>query len=266
MIRHTVKWLYQVLWMASLIVCVGVLVYLFTLPDVSNLETHNPTRTSLMELRENQARAAGRTLHSDLRWLPILEMSPNLVHAALISEDDTFYQHKGIDWAQVQEALRINWQKRRFAYGGSTITQQLARTLYLSPRKNLLRKAKEALITLQLERHLSKERILEIYLNVVEWGKGIYGAEAASQAYFHKSAADLTPDEAVSLVSILPSPRRWNPLSEKAYMARRRTQLIDRMRREGYLPQEQSEETAIFNLDQLQGTEFMVQPDSATQP
>src|SRR5439155_17227406 len=134
--------------------------------------------------------------------------------------------------------VKLDWEKKRFVYGGSTLTQQLARSLYLSPRKNLLRKAKEALITFLLESYLSKKRILELYLNVVEWGRGVYGAEAAAQAYFQKPASDLTADEAAALVSILPSPRRWNPASERAFIAGRRTRLVARMRAAGYLPVE----------------------------
>jgi monofunctional biosynthetic peptidoglycan transglycosylase len=130
--------------------------------------------------------------------------------------------------------VKINWQKKRYAYGGSTISQQLARTLFLSPKKNLARKLKEALLTVRLEHALSKHRILEIYLNVIEWGRGIYGAEAAAEFYFNKSAAALTPDEAVALASILPSPRRWSPMGEQAFMARRRTQLRERLERAGY--------------------------------
>ncbi len=261
MVLRTVRWLHRFFWTLVLLASAGALAYLLRLPDVRILQTENPTHTSLMSLREEQAKTAGKKLKSRLTWMPLSQMSPHLAHAALISEDDTFYKHKGIDWVQMKEAVRINWERRKFAYGGSTITQQLARTLYLSPRKNLLRKAKEALITLQLERSLSKERILELYLNVVEWGKGIYGAEAASQAYFQKSAADLTPDEAVSLVSVLPSPRRWNPLSEKSFMARRRTQLLERMRREGYLPENETNETAVFDLDELQGGTFITPVD-----
>lgn len=229
---------------------VALAVYLFALPDVSILKTNNPASTSLMHRREMQ----NPKLKSKMVWMPLDKISPHLVHAAVLSEDDTFYQHHGFDLEQIKEAIRINWEKKRYAYGGSTITQQLARTLYLSPQKNMLRKSKEALITWQLEKHLSKKRILEIYLNVIEWGKGIYGAEAAARTYFDKSAADLTPDESVALVSVLPSPRRWSPISEKAFMARRRTQLTERMRRAGYLPEE--EETAVFDLDELQGGEI----------
>ena len=213
-----------------------IVMYLLWLPYVPRLVKHNPTSTAFMRLRQAQAKQAKIRLTSVMIWKPLSEISPNLIHAVIISEDDTFYQHHGIDWEQIVEAMRRNWQEKRYAYGGSTITQQLARTLYLSPHKSLLRKAKEAEIALWMECVLKKNRILELYLNTVEWGKGLYGAEAAAQFYFHTPATALTPDEAISLVSILPSPRRWNPLSEKEYMARRRSQLFDRMQRAGYLP------------------------------
>ena len=216
----------------------GLVIYILWLPNVPWLAHHNPKKTSFMRLREVQAIKAKQPVKSTLLWKPLSEISPNLLHAVIISEDDTFYQHHGIDWDQIVEAMRRNWREKRYAYGGSTITQQLARTIYLSPRKSLLRKIKEALIALWMERILTKKRILELYLNTVEWGKGIYGAEAAAQFYFNKPAMALTPDEAISLASILPSPRRWSPLSEKAFMARRRSQLLQRMQIAGYLPSE----------------------------
>src|SRR5579872_3519701 len=199
----------------------GCLGYLLWLPDVPGLQHHNPPTTSLMQLRENQAAQAGKKLHEEKVWRDLHSISPYLVHAVIMAEDDTFYQHNGFDFEQIQIAFHRDWAKKKFVYGGSTLTQQLARTLYLSPQKNLLRKAKEAAITLELEHDLPKNRILELYLNVAEWGRGIYGAEAAARHYYGTSAEDLTPDEAVSLASILPSPRRWSPLSEKAFMARR---------------------------------------------
>lgn len=214
----------------------GLLLYLCWLPWIPALKTHNPKTTSLRQLREAQAREKGRRAHSQMIWMPLTRISPNLVHAVLLAEDDTFYQHHGFDFEQLAIAVQKDWAQKRFVYGGSTITQQLARTLYLSPRKNVLRKAKEAVITLWLEAVLPKRRILELYLNVVEWGPNLYGAEAAAQDYFHKSASDLTPDEGVALASILPSPRRWSPVSERAFMARRRTLLLERMRQAGYIP------------------------------
>src|ERR1700761_9312805 len=122
--------------------------YLLWLPDVRLLVQQNPTHTALMQLREDQARQAGQQPHSVMHWRSLDDISPNLIHAVITSEDDTFYEHGGFDLEQIQVAVQRDWQKRHFVYGGSTITQQLARTLYLSPRKNLFRKAKEAMITI----------------------------------------------------------------------------------------------------------------------
>jgi len=215
---------------------VGFLIYLLWPYNVIALRRHNPRTTALIELRKKEARAAHRRMKPDMAWKSLGQISPNLAHAVLLAEDDTFYKHHGFDFEQIQIALAENLEKQKFAYGGSTITQQLARTLYLRPRKSLLRKAKEAVLTVYLEVALSKRRILELYLNVVEWGPGIFGAEAAAQYYFWKPAMDLTPDEAVALASILPSPRRWSPFSEQAFMARRRIQLMERMQKAGYVP------------------------------
>jgi len=128
-----------------------------------------------------------------------------------------------------------NIKRRRFAFGGSTITQQTARNLYLSPSKNPLRKLKEMLIARRLERELGKRRILEIYLNIAEWGRGIFGAEAAARAYFGKSAAALDPEEAAALAAVLPSPRRWNPAAPGRYVSMRSETILDRMRHSGFL-------------------------------
>ena len=214
----------------------GFLIYLLWPYNVLTLRRHNPRTTALIELRKQESRAAHRRMKPEMIWKSLGQISPNLIHAVFLAEDDTFYQHHGFDFEQIQIALAEDLEKQKFAYGGSTITQQLARTLYLRPRKSILRKAKEAVLTVYLEHLLTKKRILELYLNVVEWGPGIFGAQAASEYYFLKPAAELSPDEAVALASILPSPRRWSPFSEKAFMARRRIQLMGRMQKAGYAP------------------------------
>lgn len=217
------------------------LVYLFWLPYVPKLATENPKTSAILERRARQAQKAGKKHNPKMIWRNLNQISPNLVHAVYLAEDDTFYQHHGFDLEQIKIAIKINWEKKKYAYGGSTITQQLARTLYLSPSKNLLRKAKEALITVWMERSLPKKRIFEIYLNVVEWGDGIYGAEAAAQHYYGKSAAEITADEAVALASILPSPRKWSPHRVTHFMQRRRSNLLSRMKLDGFLTEEEKE-------------------------
>ena len=228
--------------------------YLCDLPDIKTLQAQNPSTFAFRQLREEQARKAGKSPHSVQQWRPIQFISPYLRQAVLLAEDDRFYQHEGFDLEQIRNAIQTDWQRQKFAYGGSTLTQQLARTLYLTPKKNLLRKMKEAIITWQLERHLTKRRILELYLNVVEWGPGIYGAEAASRHFFNKGADGLTPEEAVALAAILPSPRRWNPLSQKGFMNKRKTILYNRMVAAGHIPvQVSSGSVPLLDVEHLVG-------------
>ena len=230
----------------KLLVAAGIvsLLYVFWLPDVAPLKRSNPNTTSFIELRRAQARRAGKKFVPRMTWVPWERICEHLKHAVFVAEDDTFYRHHGVDWGSVKAALDKDWEMKRFAYGGSTITQQVARNLYLSPSKNPLRKLKELLIARRLERVLGKRRIFEIYLNIAEWGKGIYGAEAAAQAYFGKSAADLSADEAVALAVVLPNPRRWSPARKGSYVERNMRRVMTRMRASGFLPEEVPEAAA----------------------
>ena len=159
-----------------------------------------------------------------------------MVPAVIISEDDMFYLHKGVDWEALREAMKYNIEKRRPARGASTITQQLARNLFLSPSKNPLRKIKEYLIARRLEKALSKRRILELYLNVAEWGPGIYGAQEACRTYYGKEASEVGPEESAALAAALPSPRKLNPARPpRKRLLRRREVILERMRKAGYL-------------------------------
>ena len=212
--------------------------YVLWLPDVSALKKKNPKVTSCMLIKERQAAAKGKKLGRDMIWTDWDGISENLKHAVLVAEDDTFYRHKGVEWESMRRALMTDWKTRSLARGGSTITQQVAKNLYLSPSKNPLRKIKEILIARRLEKSLGKRRIFEIYLNIAEWGKGIYGAQAASKAYFGKNASDLTPEEAAALAAVLPSPRRYSPTKGTRFMEKRKSQIVGRMRASGYLPDE----------------------------
>jgi monofunctional biosynthetic peptidoglycan transglycosylase len=205
------------------------LYWLVTFPDVAGLAKTNPSSTALIESRMAEARAQGRPSKPLWSWVPLSRISPYLQRAVIVAEDASFYQHEGFDWQGIKEAAARNLEAGKLQRGGSTITQQLAKNLYLSSQKNLLRKANEALITRSLERHLSKKRILELYLNVAEWGRGVYGAEAAAQHHFGKSAQDLTQGEAALLAAILPSPRRYDPLRMTPYLSKRRDQILQRM-------------------------------------
>jgi monofunctional biosynthetic peptidoglycan transglycosylase len=195
--------------------------YLLLMPDLSRLKKENPKKTALMEYREKVSRERRRRFRIDQRWVSFSKISPYLVKAVLIAEDDKFWGHEGFDYEAIQKALEKDLKAKRFKFGGSTITQQLARNLYLSPEKSLIRKVSEALITRRMEKVLSKKRILELYLNVTEWGDGIFGAEAASRHYYRKSASELTAEEATRLASVLPNPRKYNPAGDQRYVINR---------------------------------------------
>jgi len=177
------------------------------LPNAEEIKNFQPPTTVNPErLNWNK-----RTTDSVRIWAPLKRLSPYLQKAVIISEDDVFYQHDGVNYETMQEAFRVNWEKGRYVRGASTLTMQLARNAFLHKRKTLLRKVRELVLARRLEENLSKSRILELYLNVVEWGEGIYGAEAASRYYFGKSAANLNLSEATLLASMLPNPKIFNP-------------------------------------------------------
>ncbi len=174
-----------------------------------------------MEYRERASREKRRRYRVYQVWTPFSKISPYLVKAVLIAEDDKFWEHEGFDYEAIEKALERDLKAKKFKFGGSTITQQLARNLYLSPEKSLIRKISEAAITWRMEKILSKKRILEIYLNVVEWGDGIFGAEAASRYYYGKSSSELTPEEAARLASVLPNPRKYKAAGDQRYVINR---------------------------------------------
>jgi monofunctional glycosyltransferase len=200
-----------------------------TLPDVRVLRTQNPQTTAFIELRARQARDKGEPVRRVQRWVNYSRISSYLKSAVLTAEDSAFWQHEGVDYKQLKESMEINLERMEFARGASTITQQLAKNLYLSPSKNPIRKMRELLIARRLEAELSKQRILELYLNVIEWGNGIYGAEAAARSYFGKSAADLTPQESALLAAAITSPRVFDPGKPSVRLRLRQEMVLRRM-------------------------------------
>jgi len=206
----------------------GVYIYL-TLPDVRFLASTNPATTAFIELRAREARSRGRTPRRLQRWMPYGRISPNLTRAVLVAEDARFWRHDGVDYEELRESMEVNIERREFTRGASTITQQLAKNLYLSPSKNPIRKVRELLIARRLEAELDKRRILELYLNVVEWGDGIYGAEAAARAHFGKSAFQLGPAESGLLAAALVNPRLLNPGRPSARLLNRQQLILRRM-------------------------------------
>jgi monofunctional biosynthetic peptidoglycan transglycosylase len=205
-----------------------------TFPDVAKLATERPTTTAFMEQRKETLRDEGKSDALEWRWVAYGKISPYLRRGVLVAEDNAFYEHEGVDVDAMKEAFERDWKRRKLTHGGSTITQQLAKNLYLSPSRNPLRKVREYLIARALEKHLTKKRILEIYLNVVEMGERVYGAEAASRHYFGKSASALTTREAALLAGCLPNPRVMNPGSPNKRLRARQRMILSRMKRWGY--------------------------------
>ncbi len=195
--------------------------------EVWSLSLHNP-KTSAFIQRYLKTCNNPCTFQQD--WKPLAEISKNLQEAVLIGEDDAFFEHDGIDAEAIKESIELNLKKKKFVRGGSTLTQQLAKNLYLSPSKNPWRKAKEIMLAMLMEKMLSKQRILEIYLNIIEWGKGIYGAQAASEYYFKKNASALAAPEAAYLSAIIPNPALYT--SAWTRRAQGRKNII--LRRMGY--------------------------------
>ena len=217
----------------------GGLLFWLTLPDVTWLIKENPQETAMMRFRAEQARQKGIKARRHWKRVPLSRISPFLIQAVLIAEDDKFFEHEGFDWASMRKALETNMEKKRVRRGGSTITQQLAKNLFLDPGQSIWRKLREAAIAWMLERDLSKKRILELYLNLIEWGDDIYGAEAAAQIYFKCPAAGLSLSQAIRLASVLPNPHRFSALgTANTRMNRKRKIIAMRMLRRSWIQQE----------------------------
>lgn len=205
----------------------------FSLPGYSihELKKKNPTTTALMEQRISEKDGNLKIVQ---KWIPLTRISQHMIHAIIVAEDGTFYEHGGVDWYEVQESFERNLEEGRAVRGASTITQQLAKNLYLSTSKNPLRKLQELIITLRMERILKKNRILEIYLNSIEWGEGISGVEAASQKYFGKSAGSLERWEAARLAAVVPSPLKHKPSENTRWLNFRTNIVLNRMEARGW--------------------------------
>lgn len=225
-----------------------------TLPfgEIDDLRKANPGVTAFMREHEASARSRRRAFYRFQKWIPYDKIPKHVTDAIVVAEDGTFWSHSGFDWFEFKESLKRNIGEGRAARGASTITQQLVKNLFLSSSKNPLRKLREWILTFYMERTLTKSRILEIYLNVIEWGEGVYGIEAASQLYFNKSASDLTRDEATRLAAIIPSPKRHGANEDSQYVARRAQVILQRMKARGMIPVTSvSRDASALNEDSL---------------
>jgi monofunctional biosynthetic peptidoglycan transglycosylase len=239
----------------------GISAYLYlSFPDIESLKKQNPKKTSFMEYMEKEWKKSGKKYRIQQRWVSLSRISPYLIKAVLIAEDDKFWGHEGFDYEAIQKAIEKDIKAKKFKSGGSTISQQLAKNLYLSPSKNPLRKIAEATITWRMEKVLSKKRVLELYLNVAEWGDGgIFGIEAASRNYYGKSASALTPEEAARLASVLPNPRKYNPLGESRYVENRSRIIYNIMVKRGIVVPEYEE---ITKPDESEGPPETMKPQT----
>ena len=233
----------------------------FVYPDIDALKEVRPIPTAFMQYRENEWADKNRDMQITHKWVSMRNISPNIIKAVLIGEDDGFWKHDGFDVKGMENALERSIKKGTLA-GGSTISQQLSKNLYLSPSKNPVRKIKEAILTWRIEKKLSKRRILEIYLNVAEWGDGIFGIEAAARHYYHKSAKNLTALEASRLAAVLPNPIRYNPTGSQKYVKNRSRIILKIMKRRGVIQSIYKEVMTIPKEDAAQSSETNTSFDS----
>jgi monofunctional biosynthetic peptidoglycan transglycosylase len=215
--------------LGALALAAGAALFWLTLPDVRPLAREWPKTTAFMERRKAELASRGESARLEWTPVPLARISPRLARAAVVAEDARFWSHDGVDWEAVRDAAERDWEEKELGHGASTITQQLAKNLYLSPSRSPFRKLREWTIARRLEAALPKKRILELYLNVIELGRRTYGAEAASRRYFGKAASDLTDLEAATLAAIIPSPRIYDPVRHAQRVERRARRILRRM-------------------------------------
>jgi len=226
MLKFMLSWTWRVLLLALIVLAA---LQFWFLVHVWYWNSHNPESTAYMRarleiLREDHPRARLRQ-----QWVPYQRISGHLKRALVAAEDAKFVEHRGFDWEGIQKAYEKNLREGEIVAGGSTITQQLAKNLFFSGERAWWRKAQEAVITVMLETIMSKRRIFEIYLNVIEWDDGVFGAEAAARHHYGSSAAALSAEQAARLAAIVPSPRRYGPGSNTGYLQRRTQTILARM-------------------------------------
>ena len=211
--------------LAAALVAAAALFWL-TLPDVAPLARGWPKTTAFMERRKALLAREGKSTRLEWSPVPLSRIAPDMQRAAVVAEDARFFEHDGVDWEAMRGAARKNLEKGALKVGGSTITQQLAKNLYLSPARTPWRKLRELAIASRLERALSKKRILELYLNVIEFGPRTFGVEAAARRYMGKSARELSREEAATLAAVIPSPRIYDPVHHADRVARRAQRIL----------------------------------------
>ena len=264
--KHIKTWFVRLLFL-FIAVMLASMAYYFFFPNVTALRKGNVKKTSFMEYRQREWQREGKKIKIRQVWTPLSQISPFLIKAVLIAEDDKFWQHEGFDFEAIERAAEKDLREKKLKFGASTISQQLAKNLYLSPSKNPLRKVKEAILTWRMEKKLTKRRILELYLNVAEWGEGIFGIQAASMSYYGKPASELGPEEAARLASVLPNPIKYNPLGTSRYVASRSRIIFNIMVKRGIvIPQFEELMTAPAQKDTPEETPAPIPSDETASP
>jgi len=233
-IRNVTRW--TAIGLPAMVCGFALFIYL-GLPDVSDLKTQNPKTTALMLQRFREGRQSQKKIILRQQWVAFAKIPKLFKDTVRIAEDAGFYQHNGVDFAELKDAIEKSWQKRKLVRGASTITQQLAKNLYLSTDRSIIRKIKEFLIAKRLEANLSKNRIFHIYLNVIEFGPGIFGVQAASQSYFQKNVGQLDLEEIVRLTAVIPKPLKENPTQNSRWLKWKATWILNALLRYKYIRQ-----------------------------
>jgi monofunctional biosynthetic peptidoglycan transglycosylase len=224
----------------ALAVVFGAIAFVHVGPiDVRGLARHPPGRTAMMLEREREARAERRYYQESWHWVPLERVAATLRGAVLVAEDDKFFTHDGLDWNEIRLSAKRNLRAHRVVRGGSTITQQLAKNLWLGGARTPWRKFEEMILAMRLERELTKRRILELYLNTIEWGDGIYGVDAASRYWFGVGAGGLDAGQSIRLAAVIINPRRFSPVTPDARIESRIKTIASRLRRRGAITEEQ---------------------------
>lgn len=232
--------------LCGLLLAVGAfLAIALSLPDVKSLKTQNPKTTALIDQRLREARRDGAPFKRRQVWVSFESIPELLKDAVRVAEDARFYEHEGIDYEELQEAVRQNLEHGQIVRGASTITQQLAKNLFLSTERSYTRKVKEYLIARHLEQELSKNRIFHLYLNVIEFGPGVFGVEAAARHYFDKSAAQLNLEEIVRLTAVIPKPLSESPVRNSRWLNWRARWILSILKKTGHVRADQYQQTLV---------------------
>ena len=230
--------LWFIIGFSVLVAAIALFIYL-SLPDVTDLQSKNPQTTALMVQRYREAQNSDQKFQLRQQWVAFDRIPKLLKDSVRVTEDASFYQHRGVDFTELKIVIKESWEKGKLVRGASTITQQLAKNLYLSTQKSIFRKIKEYFIARRLEQTLPKSRIFHLYLNVIEFGPGIFGVQAASRYYFQKDVGQLDLEEIVRLTAVIPKPLKEKPIGNSRWLKWKARWILDTLKRYNYIsPQE----------------------------